>query len=479
MPPANQQGSKAGLVTALVIFVVLFVVSAIAAIYCGVQWSNEQLVHKADQAKISRIATPAMISDPAVTGLANAHGGTAIDALLNRSDDLTKLITGSATDPDAAAKATDDAIGEAQAEVAALKLPAVIPQSNLVQTVRVLTQQLALLSDRTTKAEQAQTDAEAAATKAKSDADAQSKDAQTKIDDISKQLEQVKADEAQHEADRGNDVAGIQKSAQDTLKTYQDAIQKLQVAEAALNQTVSTDKKLITSLETRLSRMRIDPKESIVQQSDGTIVRIADINTVFINIGHQQGVTPGLTFEVYDPNKGIPALGDGQREDDLPVGLASVEVTHVLSDSAECRVTRLGPGETIVPGDVVMNLVFDPHTKLKFVVYGDFDLNQSGTPTPTDAEIIKRLVTQWGGQAQPAAQLNTDTDFIVLGTEPVVPDLSDDDKSNAQAVKRHDDAQTALDAYDAIRQKAIEFGIPILNQNRFLYYTGYYDLAKQ
>jgi hypothetical protein len=151
----------------------------------------------------------------------------------------------------------------------------------------------------------------------------------------------------------------------------------------------------------------------------------------------------------------------------------------VLSDSSECRVIRTSPGDSIVPGDAIMNLVFDPHTKYKFVVYGDFDLNQTGTPTPADAEVIKRLVTQWGGQVQPAPQLDTDTDFLVLGTEPVVADLSEDDKSNAQAVKRHDDAQAALDAYDAIRTKAIEYGIPILNQNRFLYYTGYFDLAKQ
>ena len=182
---------------------------------------------------------------------------------------------------------------------------------------------------------------------------------------------------------------------------------------------------------------------------------------------------------MYDPSKGIPPLGDGQRDDDLPVGIASLEVTHVLSDSSECRVVRTTPGETLVPGDCVMNLVFDPHTKYKFVVYGDFDLNQTGQPNSADTSVIKRLVTQWGGQVQPAKDLDTDTDFLVLGTEPVVPDLTEDDKSNAQAVKRHDDAQAALDAYDAIRQKAIEYGIPILNQNRFLYYTGYYDLAQQ
>ena len=31
------------------------------------------------------------------------------------------------------------------------------------------------------------------------------------------------------------------------------------------------------------------------------------------------------------------------------------------------------------------------------------------------------------------------------------------------------------EAYDAIRNRAIEYRIPILNQNRFLYLVGYYN----
>ena len=37
MPPINQQGSRAGLVTGLVIFTILFVTAAIFAIYFNVQ----------------------------------------------------------------------------------------------------------------------------------------------------------------------------------------------------------------------------------------------------------------------------------------------------------------------------------------------------------------------------------------------------------------------------------------------------------
>jgi hypothetical protein len=40
-------------------------------------------------------------------------------------------------------------------------------------------------------------------------------------------------------------------------------------------------------------------------------------------------------------------------------------------------------------------------------------------------------------------------------------------------------AQAAIDKYQELRQTARDLHIPILNQNRFLYYVGYYDQAKR
>ena len=35
------------------------------------------------------------------------------------------------------------------------------------------------------------------------------------------------------------------------------------------------------------------------------------------------------------------------------------------------------------------------------------------------------------------------------------------------------------EAYNTIRDKALNYRIPLLNQNRFLYMIGYYELAKR
>ena len=92
----------------------------------------------------------------------------------------------------------------------------------------------------------------------------------------------------------------------------------------------------------------------------------------------------------------------------------------------------------------------------------------------SDAAVIKRLVTQWGGKLVNDVDVNTD--FVVMGKEPVVPAA---DKDDPIAQKRAQDAQKALDDYMDKRNQAIQLSIPIMNQNRFLYFVGYYDQAKR
>ena len=75
--------------------------------------------------------------------------------------------------------------------------------------------------------------------------------------------------------------------------------------------------------------------------------------------------------------------------------------------------------------------------------------------------------------------MTVDTDFVVMGKEPVVPILTKEDEGDPPKVEIHDKRQKELDEYLDIRSKAISLGVPILNQNRFLYFIGYYDMAKR
>jgi hypothetical protein len=131
----------------------------------------------------------------------------------------------------------------------------------------------------------------------------------------------------------------------------------------------------------------------------------------------------------------------------------------------------------LAEGDLIVNLIFDRNTKYNFVVYGNFDLDQNGEATPADADIVRRLITQWGGKV--VDQVNVDTDFVVLGKEPVLRTYTSEERQDPFVQKAMADEQAALDAYIAVRDRATQLRVPVLNQNRFLYLIGYYNQAKR
>jgi hypothetical protein len=126
---------------------------------------------------------------------------------------------------------------------------------------------------------------------------------------------------------------------------------------------------------------------------------------------------------------------------------------------------------------VIANLVYDPQVKSNFVIYGKFDLDRNKVATDQEADVIKRLVTQWGGKI--VDKIDVDSDYVVLGTEPVLPNFTPEDLQQPENVKRLNDAQAELEAYNKVRADAKDLHIPVMNQNRFLYFVGYYDQAKR
>jgi hypothetical protein len=106
-------------------------------------------------------------------------------------------------------------------------------------------------------------------------------------------------------------------------------------------------------------------------------------------------------------------------------------------------------------------------------VYGNFDLNNDGRPESDDAEVIRRLITQWGGRV--VNDVNVNTDFVVMGVEPTVETPTGD--LDAVQRKQLAEQQAALRQYLDVRSAAMKLNIPILNQNRFLNFVGYASQA--
>jgi hypothetical protein len=407
---------------------------------------------------------------------------SAMEISMAQSDQLAKLV-GSGLAPDKAAQAAKDSILNTTKQMADLNSQKLInftlpPNASMADALSAMSKGVAQLAQDKKSSD----DQVAGLQKKLQDQVAADK---TVLDDKDKQIAEAnaKADAAQQQLkDFQTQVQTATNSVTQTgeakLKELQTTSSSLTTALQQANTKLTADEKLITQLKGKLHQSRVNPSEAVVQQPDGTIIRVVDQNTCFISIGSHQSVIKGLTFEVYDKNKGIPALGDtstGLSDTNMPTGKASIEVFAVQADTAECRIVRMQPAEQVVIGDLIANLVFDPNTKYNFFVYGSFDLSNSGVPRAEDAELIKRLITQWGGKIQD--HIDVDTDFVVMGVQPQVPPVTD--ANDPQVIMRHDAAVQASQKYEDQIRQAERLSIPVMNQNRFLYFTGYYDQAKR
>ena len=485
MPPAisPMQGSRAGIVTALIVSIIIAVAMIVVAVYYAQSESQTRLKLSDLQAQDRTLVPDGAATDPKVTMLQNwgkDQGlGTALEASMAQSDQLAKLVAGDLSPDKAAQQArtiltdTSKAIGELNGnKLVAFTMP---PNASLSSAVSTLTNQVKqLATDNKNKDDQIATTEQS-----KQQLIAAQKQ---QLDQKDKQIQEAnaKAEAAANDAKRFQDEATQANAA--LQQTANQGLTKAQGTNADLSKQVQdTTKKLtdaerqIRALMTKLHQARVNPGEAIVQHADGNIIRISDNNVVFINLGQRQSVTKGLTFEIYDKAKGVPPLGNGLSDTDMPVGKGSVEVFDVGPDTSACRVVKTQPGEQIVVGDLISNLVFDPNTKYNFVVYGDFDLSGSGATSPTDAEIVKRLIAQWGGKLQD--HVDVDTDFVVMGAEPQLYSVTD--QNDPQQQIRHVTSQRQVDKYQAEIKRATDLSVPIMNQNRFLYFIGYYDQAKR
>ena len=492
MPPINQQGSRAGLVTALVTFVILFVVAAVFAfnnfgklkqaetnlaaqklLYNG--YLNDSTI----QAPPVQALVAAKAEQPPHFGIVNSPAETALDVAVKQTAGLAGLIGGATSDQPAGVVA-DAVAAELKKDQASLKAAGVNVDLSAGGLVGALT--------RLTNATVASKREVATLTAEKADADRQ---VATLTDTVAKtNAEKDKAAQAQQQV-AADAQAATQKSLDDNaaaLKQIQDntaaaAKAGTDATATAMGQVAAKDVQItalgrqISTLQERLGARRADVTNAAVRVADGQLIRVPGNGVCYINLGYGTGVTNGLTFEVYDKVTGVPPIPPNVTGDEqLPVGKASIEIIHVGDNSSECRIVQTEPGAVLTEGDLIANLVYDAHQKYEFNVFGNFDLAATGRPNPADTEVVKRLVTQWGGKL--TDKVNNDTDFLVLGAEPVLPEFAKDDLTPENQDKLQK-AQEALDKYQEVRQAAVQNHIPILNQNRFLYYVGYYDQAKR
>lgn len=488
MPPVvtAAQGSRSGLITTTIICVVIAVAMIVVAVYYSQEASKTDKALNDEKLAERSMYSEGMQSDPRVSALQaqavkDQYPGVngALDVALAQSDQLAKLV-GANTASEAITNAHNTLIASSK-QIADLNSQKLVnftlnPSSSMADAVKAMTSGVAQLAQDKKNSD----DQVASLQKKLQDQVASEK---TTLDDKDKQIAEANAKAEAAQKQLSDFQKQVVEATTAVSQTGGAKLTELQTANATLtndlqaaNKKVTADEKQITDFKTKLKNARINPAEAVVRQADGTIIRIVDNNTCFISIGSRQSVIKGLTFEVYDKSTGIPKLGDGMSDTDMPKGKASIEVVAVQTDTSECRIVKTAQGQQVVIGDLIENLVFDPNTRYNFVVYGDFDLSNSGsTGQSQDAEIIKRLITQWGGRLEDHVDVNTD--FVIMGMQPEVPNITD--ATNPNDVLRKQRAEAKLKEYNNVLADAEKLSIPVMNQNRFLYFIGYYDQARR
>ena len=478
---ASQSSSRTGLITALVIFVVLFFVSTILFFVKNADDRAKEAKLKELERKYDKAIKGAEMAEASYSALqaqqeeAGNSGRSVYDILSGQRDALAKAVTGQADVPTAAAlAAATNAINDANAK---LKNAGVaVPSTSLSDAINKLTQSTLQKHGLYEAAANQVQDTAGELKKQITANEAERKKYEDRIAQITKEAQQKDQEIQTYRAGLQGQMTDVEKVLQQTIERDRKALEELNAkiakAEADHNDLNNRYQQVLTLLGQFKQR---NVQHAQARQIDGKVEQIARNNTCFINLAQGHGIVPGMTFEVYDRNEGIPALNENAPEDQLPVGKASIEVINVTAGTSECRIIKLQPGQQVMAGDVIANLVFDRNTKLNFVVYGDFNVDNLGQPTPQDAEVIKNLITRWGGRV--TERVGVETDFLIIGSEPVLP--AKPDEGDPVATFGYQQKVKELEAYQAIVQRALDYKVPVLNQNRFLYYVGYYDQAKK
>jgi hypothetical protein len=291
-------------------------------------------------------------------------------------------------------------------------------------------------------------------------------DLNAKVGTYQLQVQQTKTDyndlRALLEQSSEERAANILKQLEDERATSRQLNQDLLKTRAELQ---LAQQRLSGALTEVAKTQPLPDSEAEAYQPDGKIILVDDADgIVHINLGSDDHIYRGLTFSVYDKASGVPRDGKPKAE---------IEVFAISKTTSTARIVSSEKRNPIATDDIVANLIWDASKKNQFVIAGDFDLTGSGKPTYDAKDRIAALIQKWGGATSDT--VTAKTDFVVLGTEPVVPpEPTLEDLARDPTLRdKYSAAQKRLEYYNQVRQQAAAFYIPVFTFDRFLYFIGY------
>ncbi len=448
MARARGGGGGTGYAVALVGLGALFLISTLLAILFYAQISQARLEAAQAEEALDELASPGERTDPQITGGVPA-GRTVVGHLAEENRLLKSMISGSTN-------LTAEAL-EQRREDLGIELA-------LFEEVNRLSMELE--SERESL-EQARQEAERARQTAQA-AQSELAELQTRFQELADSLKgQIGELESEFVAYRGATDQVEQDAIERLTQVRREKEQEIRDLQDQVDRLVSENAQLKSDLEELRGGAELNVTK--LTSADGQIEALtAQADRVYINRGRKDQVLLGMRFEVFDRDELVKL----DNFDDVR-GKATIEVVSVDQNTSLARVVRLSRGELIEEGDQIVNLVYDPNTRFKFFVSGEFDIDRTGRATEEDAERIRQMIRDWGGGL--ADELTFDVDFLVLGERPPLPEPLPEGTIDPVLIARNVEARREYETYVELEGEAKQLNIPILNQNRFLALVGHYE----
>ena len=445
----------------LVIFVLLTAIAGTLAVLFYAKGATARAEAARAQEDLAAFVTPqeSRLSEvQAIKPNAGARGGeTVVGTLLKERSDLRALITA----------VPDQSVAQIIEDIEAEGLD---PANPMFTSIRDLTTDM--------KAKQAELEglqAEVARLR-KQVADSQKQIAgltdstDEQVAGLRDRVQDIDEENEEHFDETETAIGAIETDYKQQLENKRAELRELHAQVAAQNEEISKLKVQLDVLNDKFRRLGRVSAPDMTKLVDGRIVSVVPKeNLVYINLGRRDKIFLGMTFEVFDPARGVVVDEKGEQR-----GKASIEVVDVTKTSAACRVVRERPGRPVLANDLISNVAYDRDMEFKFVVHGEFDLNYDGLTSITDRERVESLIKEWGGVV--TDELALDTDFLVVGLAPPLPkQLTAEHERDPILLAEALRIRQAWDDYQKIGGKAQDFSVPVLNQNRFLVLIGYFN----
>jgi hypothetical protein len=293
----------------------------------------------------------------------------------------------------------------------------------------------------------------------------------------------------------------FEKNLADMTKAQKAELAKRDDEVKVKKQELDVERAELKQRQTRAEQFALDEIRGHVLRADG------GNDTVYIDIGSNHRVNPGLKFSV----RGV---GPGSKPDKEPK--AMIEVISVVGPSVSlARVTRVAKPEfarsgrdpatnktidptselfwitdpkqfwnsrtPVVAGDVLFNPLWNPKEPVHVVLAGFFDLDGDGND---DLDFFRRHLTDAGVQIDGYLDPNTEnqlrgkldyqTDYLIVGGLPLL-ETGPSAAPLAEQVKGASGGPTGK-AVAALNQQAVEKGVAVVRLKDFLARMGFTTL---